>query len=338
MGLEEFGKRLDKEARAKVAFHPQSEELTPGEIPLGIPAIDLMLGGGIPRGKSSIFVGADSSGKTLLAQLVIAAAQRQGGSAIFFDVEHTYDPKWFALTGVQTDDPDKLLVVRPKNLEHAFDSATKALLYDDPPDVLVIDSIAALSPRDILNADMEKQDFRGLVPRKIGVGMDKLTQANRKTAIILINQIRVDMSVTWGNPETEPGGKKLRHLIAMRIRVRRSKWLTENSANVGEENFTATLEDGKDSARIGFMLKLRVEKSKVAAPWGEAEIKHYFDGTIDPLGSLIHLAIKKGLITGAGSYYTVLDSEDKIHGMTNLEKLIREDDELKAQLTERIKE
>ena len=128
MGLEEFGKRLDKEAKAKVAFHPDDEIFALPDIPLGIPAIDAMFGGGIPRGKTCILYGDESSGKTLLSQLIIAAAQKEGGNAVFLDIEHTYDPKWFRLTNVQTDDVNKLLIVRPRHLEHAFDLMHKTLI------------------------------------------------------------------------------------------------------------------------------------------------------------------------------------------------------------------
>lgn len=335
MGLEEFGKRLDKEAKAKVAFSPDDDIFTPPDIVIGMPAIDAMFGGGIPRGKTSIFVGVESSGKTLLAQLVIAAAQREGGKAVFIDVEHTYSPKWFALTGVQTADVEKLLIIRPTNLEHAFDVMQKVIVEEEP-DVLVLDSIAFLVPKSIMDAKMEDGDSMGIIPRKITEGIKKLTAINNTTALIVINQIRMQLGIVYGNPETMPGGKALRNAASLIVRLRRGKWLTDVSAEAGEEDMSLTLDDKKDSARTGFMLKLRVEKSKVSAPWEEAELKSYFDGTIDPLSSFIHMAIKKGLITGGGGYYTVLDEDTKIHGMSNLENRIREDEELKIKLTEMI--
>ena len=335
MGLEEFGKRLDKEAKAKVAFHPDDEIFALPDIPLGIPAIDAMFGGGIPRGKTCILYGDESSGKTLLSQLIIAAAQKEGGNAVFLDIEHTYDPKWFRLTNVQTDDVNKLLIVRPRNLEHAFDLMHKTLI-EEQPDVLVLDSIAFLVAQRIMETKMEDSDNMGLEARKITQGIKKLTSINVRTAFIVINQVRMQLGVVFGNPETMPGGKALRNAASLIVRLRRGKWLTDASAEAGEEDMSISLDDKKDSARTGFMLKLRVEKSKVSAPWQEAELKSYFDGTIDPLGSLINMAIRKGLITGKAGYYSVLGDETKIHGMNNLENMIREDEDLKAKLTEMV--
>lgn len=335
MGLEEFGKRLDKIAKQRVAYHPEDAIFTPPDISLGedYKAVDDMFGGGIPRGKTSIFYGVESSGKTLLSQLIIAAAQKEGGNAVFLDIEHTYDPKWFALTDVQTNSADKLLIVRPRNLEHAFDIMQQTLT-EAQPDVLVLDSIGFLVSKGIMEANMEDGETMGIFPKKVTQGIKKLTSINVKTALIIINQVTMKMGVVYGNPEIMPGGMALRNAASLIIRLRKGAWLTENSRGVGEEEMGLTLEGKKDSARTGFILKMRTEKSKVSTPWQEAELKSYFNGIIDPLSSFINLAIRKGLIKGSGGYYTVLDSENKIHGMSNLESLIRDDDSLKTKLTE----
>ena len=333
--LDAFGKRWNKRAKVNVAFEPEAEELSPGSIPLDIPAVDLMLGGGMPLGRTSIFIGEPSSGKTLLAQLVIAAAQKQGGKALFFDIERTYDAKWFALTGVDTS-PDKLMVVRPRTLEQTFDMVIDAL-EKVQPEVIVVDSVSALVPEAMLKAAMEDKDFQGLAARKTTEGIKKCTAYNQATVLIFINQLRVTMGVVYGNPESMPGGKAIRFHASLILRVRRGKWLTDVAQKMGEEEFTS-MEESKDSARIGFMLRLRTEKSKVSTPWQSCELKFFFNGTVDPLGSLIHLAIQRGVIVPTGSYYKVLDLPEKIHGLGRVEKLIREDDTLKNELVRKIKE
>jgi recombination protein RecA len=336
--LEAFGKRWNKKARSEVAFEPEAKVLNPDAIPLDIPAVDLMLGGGMPRGRTSIFIGEPSSGKTLLAQLTIAAAQRRGGRAMFFDIERTYDAKWFALTGVDTS-PERLIVARPRSLEQGFDMVVDAL-ESVRPDVIVVDSIPAMVPKAMMldkrgkRVEMAESDFRGLTARKITEGVAKVTQYNQTTALVFINQLRINMGVTFGNPESMPGGKGLKFYASLIMRVRRGKWL--NTATEGREEFDedgfATLEDDKEARRIGFMLRLRTEKNKCAPPWQDCDLKFFFDGAIDPMGSLIHLAVQSGVIEVTGSYYKLPGLDKKLQGLGAVEKAIRADEELKDRL------
>ncbi len=334
--LRSFGQRWNKKTKSEVAFEPEAEILSPEAVPLDIPAVDLMLGGGIPRGRTSILIGEPSSGKTLLSQLVIAAAQRTGGTAMFFDIERTYDAKWFALTGVDTS-PEKLLVVRPKSMEQTFDMVIDALKKVKPM-VIVVDSIPAMVPQDVMKASMEDKDFRGLSARKITEGVAKATQYNNETALIFINQLRVNMGVKFGNPESMPGGKGLKFHASLIMRVRRGTWLTDASEGEKDEDGFSTLEDDKDAKRIGFMLRLRTEKNKCAPPWRDCELKFFFNGTIDPLGSLIHLAQQRGIIEVTGSWFKLPGVEAKLHGLGAVEKAIREDEDLKARLVTEIQE
>jgi len=335
--LVDFASRWNKKSKTPVVFDPNNIILQPGSISLDIPALDTILGGGIPRGRTTVLIGEPSSGKTLLSQLIIAASQRNGGNAIFFDAEHTFDPKWFSLTGVDTS-AERLAVVRPRSLEQAFDMIVDALSIVKP-DVLVLDSIPSLVPAVQMKADMEKQDFRGVHPRKITEGVAKATQYNDSTALVFINQLRTAMNVTFGNPESMPGGRGLRHHASLIIRVRRGKWLTSapDVAEEGMEAFTS-LEEDKDAERIGFMLKLRTDKSKIAAPWQSCEIKFYFTGKVDPLGSLIHLAIMRGVIQSAQGYYELPGIERKVHGFSAVEELLRVDDGVKNELVRLVKE
>ncbi|KKL04075.1 hypothetical protein LCGC14_2619720, partial [marine sediment metagenome] len=237
--LRSFGQRWNRKTKSEVAFEPEAEVLNPDAVPLDIPAVDLMLGGGMPRGRTSIFIGESSAGKTLLSQLVMAAAQRAGGIAMFFDIERTYDAKWFALTGVDTS-PEKLLVVRPESLEQGFDMICDAL-KKVKPEVIVVDSIPAMVPMDVMKKEMTDRDFRGLEARKITAGVKKATQFNQTTALIFINQLRVNMGVTYGNPESMPGGKGLKFPASIIVRVRRGTWLTdvsEKGDDKDEDGFT----------------------------------------------------------------------------------------------------
>ncbi len=347
--LQAWGKRWDKKLNLKVAFDPTDEELTPGVIPLGIPAVDIMLGGGIPLGRTTVLIGEPSSGKTLFAQLVIASAQRRGGVAMFFDLEKTYDEGWFKLTGVDTD-PKKLIIVRPRNLEQAIDLAVDALETVKPA-VIVVDSIPAMIPKGMLTdnkgklIEMEHQDFRGLAARKITEGVAKLTSYNQSAALIFINQLRISMGVTFGNPESMPGGKGLRFFASLLIRVRRGAWLHNRSGGAKfdpdadadeEDNGGGDLEKGKEKRRTGFMLRLRTDKSKVAPPWQETELKFYFDGTLDPLESLVKMAIERGFITGKKGFFHVPGIEKTIHGIGAVEELVRIDEDLKDSLIRKI--
>lgn len=334
--LTAFGQRWNKRTKAEVAFAPEDEELVPGVIPTELPAVDSILGGGIPRGRTSVFIGEPAAGKTLLSQLVIAAAQRQGGKAIFFDAEHTYDPKWFAMTGVDTS-PERLLIMRPESLEQTFDMIEDAL-KNVRPDVLVVDSIPSLIPQAILDAKMEEKDFQGLAARKVTEGVKKMTQYNHSTALIYINQIRTDMGVRYGNPESMPGGKGLRHWSSLTVRVRRGKFITAASDGLGEAAFD-DVSTKKDAPKIGFWLRIRTEKNKLAVGYQETDVKFFFDGTVDPVGSLIHLAIQRGVIVAvAGGYYEVPGVKKKLHGLGAVEELLKANAGLKDKIVAEIEE
>jgi recombination protein RecA len=338
--LEAWGKRWNKSAGTDVAFAPDAQELRPGRVVTGLPALDIYLGGGFPKGRITVLYGAESSGKTLLSQLIIAAAQRKKGTAMFFDIERTYLADWFALTGVQTDEK-KLIVTRPRTMEQAFDMACDAL-EKVRPDVLVIDSVAAMVPEAMLEAEMSERDFQGLAARKITEGIKKLNNFNQKTAIVVINQMRVDMGRSFGNPETMPGGKALRHHSSVTIHVKRGEWLTDKSEDMDEEDlslaFTA-VDPRRDVRFVGFLLRLRMEKLKMATPFQNCDIKFYFDGTVDPMDALVNLAIRRGVIEEATKgYYMLPNSSKKIHGPKQVAKRLRADDKLLAQIIKLTKE
>ncbi len=337
--LEDWSSEWNKKTKADVVFDPDDDILTPGVIPFDIPAVDLMLGGGIPKGRTTMFFGEKSTGKTLLAQLAIAQAQKQNPDckAIFFDIECTFSPPWAALTGVDTS-KKSLRVIRPRSLEQTFDMICGALA-DVHPDIIVVDSIPALVPAAMLDADMEKQDFRGLSARKITEGISKATQFNQDTALIFINQLRTDMGVTFGNPERLPGGKGLKFHVSLMVRTRRGAWLTDVDVPEDElPDLDTVLESDKEPKRIGFMLRLRTEYNKLAPPQQSASLRFTFDGQVDPIGSLVHLAIQRGVIEAARSFYTVPTVDKKLHGLGAVEKLLKGDEELKERIIQAVKE
>lgn len=333
--LEAFGTRWNKRLRGGVAFDPADKGLAPPPVALDIPAVDSILGGGVPRGRTTLLVGAESSGKTLLAQLVIAATQQTGGTAMYFDIERCFDERWFALTGVDTS-PGRLIVLRPTTMEQTFDMITDALVTARP-DVLVLDSVAALVPKDMLKQDMMKQDFRGLAARKITEGVKKITQYNQSTALVIINQLRTKMGVVFGSPETMPGGHGLRHAASLIVRTRRGAWLYAGDDDSDDD--LGSLEDDRERQRAGFMLRLRTEKSKVSPPWQTAELKFYFTGEVDPLGSLVHLALQRGVIEQPSRGYFVLPGvEGRVHGRAAVEDCIREDAGLRERVIGAVRE
>ena len=330
--LKEWGKAWNKSTKREVAFDPGSKVLVPVGIRLGIPNVDSMLGDGFPKGRSVVFVGEPGTGKTLLSQLVIAAAQREGGRAMFFDAEKTYDPRWFELTGVDTS-PEKLIIVRPRNLEQAFDMIEDALERIKPA-VIVVDSVPALVPKKITEERMEDKDNIALAPRKIGTAIQKATLANTVTCLIFINQIRTAIG-KWGDPSDMPGGWAFKHANSQLIRTRRGAWILEN-----EDKSEMVLGDDREKKKVGFILKLRVERNKVSEPWKEAEVEfRWKDGSVDWTASLVHEAMIKGVIGSPTKGYFISNLwEGKIHGREKLENTIRADADLKAKTIERIKQ
>ena len=331
-------KKWNRLVKRRVVFEPRDEELEVKVIPTGIPAFDEILGPsqqtekGFPRGRTTIIVGEPSTGKTLVAQLLVAAAQRQGGRALVFDIERTFDPRWAALTGVDLAS-DKLMIVRPVNLEQTFDLVCSAL-EELQPEVLVVDSIPALVPKAVLLAEMEKQDFRGVTARKTTEGIAKATQYNVSTALVFINQLRLKMGVAFGNPESMPGGKALKFYASLLLRTRRGKWLTD----AGEGSALDEVGDDEDTKRIGFLLRLRVEKNKLAPPWGECDVPFRFTGAVDPIPSTVHLALQRGVITQrAAGYFDVPGQDKPVHGRTAVEQLYRDDEQRYVELKQQIR-
>jgi len=256
-------------------------------IPSGTLALDLALGvGGIPRGRITEIFGPESSGKTTLAQHVIAEAQKQGGEAAYIDVEHALDPAYAANCGVNIDD---LYISQPDTGEEALE-ITEALVRSGAISVIVIDSVAALVPRAEIEGEMGDAHV-GLQARLMSQALRKLAAAigNSGTAVLFINQLREKVGVFFGNPEVTPGGRALKFYSSLRIDLRRVE----------------TIMDG--SKAIGSHIKAKVVKNKVAPPFRSAEFDIMFGRGISREGNLIDLGVELGLVKKAGAFFSYGD-------------------------------
>jgi recombination protein RecA len=256
-------------------------------IPTGSLSLDLALGGvGIPRGRVTELFGPESSGKTTLALHVIANAQKAGGVAAFIDAEHALDTTWAKSLGV---DVSSMLVSQPDSGEQALD-ITEMLIKSNSVDVIVVDSVAALTPKAELEGDMGASHM-GLQARLMSQAMRKLTGviSKSKTSLVFINQIRMKIGVMFGNPETTTGGRALKFYSSIRLDIRR----------------LATIKEG-DKA-IGSRVRARVVKNKVAPPFRVAEFDIMFDKGISYEGDLIDLGIACEVVQKSGAWFNYGD-------------------------------
>jgi recombination protein RecA len=248
----------------------------------GSVSLDLALGvRGLPRGRIIEIYGPESSGKTTLALHVVAQAQKKGGRAAFVDAEHALDPEYARRIGV---DIDNLLISQPDTGEQALE-IVETLVKSGAIDVIVVDSVAALTPRIEIEGEMGDQ-FIGLQARLMSQALRKLTAiaSKSKTAIIFINQIRMQIG-TYGNPETTPGGKALKFYASVRIEIRR----------------TAQIKKGDDI--VGNRVKAKVVKNKVAAPFKIAEFDIMYNEGISYDADLINTGMKYGVVKRSGASY-----------------------------------
>ena len=252
-------------------------------IPTGSLSLDIALGGqGIPRGRIIEIYGPESSGKTTLALHVIAQAQKKEGIAAFIDAEHAFDPTWAKKLGVELD---TLLVSQPGSGEEAM-QITEMLIKSNAVDVIVIDSVAALVPRQELEGEIGDSHV-GLQARLMSQSMRKLTGAisKSKTAVIFINQIREKIGVMFGSPETTPGGRALKFYSSCRIDVRR----------------IGSLKDGEEV--VGQRVRTKIVKNKVAPPFRIAEFDMMHTNGISYEGDILDLAVTHDVVARSGAWF-----------------------------------
>ena len=287
-------------------------------VPSGSILLDEALGiGGYPRGRIIEIYGPESSGKTTLALHAIAEAQKLGGVAAFVDAEHALDPTYAKNLGVNIDE---LWVSQPDNGEQAME-ITESLVRSGAVDVIVVDSVAALTPQSEIEGDMGDAQM-GAQARLMSQALRKLTATigKSRTVLIFINQIRMKIGVMFGNPETTTGGNALKFYSSLRLEVRK----------------TETIEVAKDTDAIGNRVRIKVVKNKVAAPFRKTELEIMFGKGISATGSLLDCAVKYNVIEKKGAWFSY--GEDKVgQGRDNAKEYLEQHPDFRAEIEAKLK-
>jgi len=286
-------------------------------IPTGSISLDLALGvGGVPRGRVIEIFGPESSGKTTLSLHILAEAQKKGGVGAFIDAEHALDPDYSKRLGVNVKD---LLISQPDSGEQAL-QIVEALVRSEAVDVIVIDSVAALTPRVEIEGEIGDQHI-GLQARLMSQALRKLSGivSKTKTIVIFLNQTRMKIGVMFGNPETTPGGLALKFYSSVRINLRR----------------TAQIKHGDEI--IGNRVIAKIVKNKVAAPFRTAEFDIYYNEGISQTGDVVRAGITNGIIKQSGSWYQFEDKKIG-QGMEGAKSFLRENLEIMKKIKKQIKE
>ena len=285
-------------------------------VPTGAMALDVALGvGGLPRGRVVEIYGPESSGKSTLAMHVVAEAQRNGGICAYIDAEHAMDPVYARAIGV---DIDQLLISQPDTGEQALEIADM-LVRSGALDVVVVDSVAALTPRAEIEGEMGDSHV-GLQARLMSQALRKLTASLNKTntIMIFINQLREKIGVMFGSPETTPGGRALKFYSSVRLDIRR-------------------IESIKDGAEVvGNRTRVKVVKNKVAPPFRQAEFDIMYGKGISREGSLLDMAVEMTIVKKSGAWFTY-DGEQLGQGRENAKQFLADNPEIMVEISEKVK-
>ena len=311
--LKQIEKNFGKGSVMRLGDKP---EMNVDAIPTGSLALDAALGiGGLPRGRIVEIYGPESSGKTTLALHVVAEAQKRGGEVAFVDAEHALDPVYAAAIGV---DIDSMLVSQPDTGEQALE-ITDALVRSGAIDVVVVDSVAALVPRQEIEGEMGDA-FVGLQARLMSQALRKLAGTIAKTncVVIFINQLRMKIGVMYGNPETTTGGNALKFYSSVRLDVRKVEAIKDGTTIIGNRT------------------RVKVIKNKVAPPFREAVFDIMYGEGISKYGELLDMAVDLELVNKSGSWFSI--GEERIgQGRDNAKQYIMSHPELAADLEAKVR-
>ena len=286
-------------------------------IPTGSLSLDIALGlGGVPKGRIIEVYGPESSGKTTVALHMVAEVQKRGGIAGFIDAEHALDPAYAKNIGV---DIENLYISQPDNGEQALEIAD-SLIRSSAIDIIVIDSVAALTPKAEIEGEMGDSKM-GLQARLMSQALRKLTSSisKTKTVCIFINQLRDKIGVVYGNPETTTGGNALKFYASVRIDIRRM----------------SVIKDGEE--QLGTRTKVKVVKNKVAPPFKRAEFDIMFGEGISKIGEIVDLGVDYGVVKKAGSWFSYGDRKIG-QGRDAVKELLKNDDGLRNEIEAKVRE
>jgi len=294
----------------------EAEHVDVDAIPTGSISLDLALGvGGFPKGRIIEVFGLESSGKSTLALHVIAEAQKRGGLTAFIDAEHALDPEYAKRLGVKVND---LLISQPDTGEQALE-ILESLVRSGVIDVVVVDSVAALTPRVEIEGEMGQQHI-GLQARLMSQALRKLTAivAKSGTTVIFINQIRIKIGVMFGNPEDTPGGKALKFYSSVRLELRRSAQIKQGDQIIGNR------------------IKAKIVKNKVAPPFRQTEFDIFYNEGISHLADVLNTGLKLGVVSRTGAWFNY--NETKLgNGMEASRAYLKENPKIVSEIVSKIK-
>lgn len=298
----------------------EAQKINVETIPTGSLSLDIALGGGVPRGRVVEIFGPESSGKTTLTLHILAEAQKRGGQVAFIDAEHALDPEYARRIGV---DVDNMLISQPDSGEQALE-ITETLVRSNGIDVIVVDSVAALTPKAEIEGDMGDAHM-GLQARLMSQALRKLTSviSKSRTTVIFINQMRMKIGIMFGNPETTTGGQALKFYSSVRMDIR----------NIGK------IEDGAgdDKKAIGNRVRVKIVKNKIAPPFRIAEFDILYNRGISYLGDIIDLASKYEITRKSGAFYSY--KETKLgQGRENVKSFLESNQKILKELEKEIRE
>lgn len=286
-------------------------------IPTGALSLDIALGvGGIPHGRIIEIFGPESSGKTTIALHIVAEAQKQGGVAAFIDAEHALDPQYAKNIGIKVED---LFVSQPDYGEQALE-VLETLVRSGAVDIIVIDSVAALTPKAELEGDMGDAHM-GLQARLMSQALRKITAITGKTntTVVFLNQIRMKIGVMFGNPETTTGGNALKFYSSVRLDIRRRDRISQGDSIVGN------------------VVEVNVVKNKVAPPFRKARFNIVYPNGIDKYSSIVDAAVQTGVITKSGAWFKI-GSTQLGQGQEAVKETLKRDNKLTRSIVEKVRE